>query len=539
MTLPVRIALVPLDSRPCCEWFPQQIAEIAGVRLTTPPLDLLGKFMTSGSCELVRDWLIAAAEEADGLVVAADQLAFGGLIASRTNERTLEQALETLEALRAIKRKYPRKPLFVSSVLMRTTITGRNAEYVRYKELVQQYSELYDRCHRLKETSLQAELDRVQAFIPADILDDFLRARDRNMVIHRLLIDWAAEGVIDYLTITQEDASPAGVHVWEQRQLQRHMYDRHAQAKTILYPGADEAAQTLLARMLQTLSKRSIKVFARFPSESGKLAVPKYEDRPVEETVKAHLWAAGTILVDTPSDADLILAVNPPMPDGNMDGSHSGDAGAVFDSRHLLTDLVENARYYIEQGRRVAVADVALPNSSDMELVRYLLDERLFTRLSGYAGWNTAGNTLGTCISHAVARTLFELIGAAGAGSGEASSADTEAKANEAHYSFLLSRLMDEWGYQAQVRGKARDWIASHLPVSPWDLESHYDRVNAFVVERMEEMFAATRPLLVGSGPAGDARDVRDVRLVSVRLPWNRIFEIDVRVEVKLGLREK
>ncbi|UVI27266.1 DUF4127 family protein [Paenibacillus spongiae] len=534
-----QIALLPLDSRPCCQWFPQKISEIAGSRLIVPPFELLGKFMKTGSCESIRDWLVSAAGEADGMVVAADQLAFGGLIGSRTNERTLEQALGTLEALRTIKENDPEKPLFVSSTLMRISITGRNAEYVHYKELVQHYSELFDRRHRLNETGVDAELEQVKAQIPAAILDDFLRARERNMVIHQQLIDWAAEGIIDYLTITQEDASPVGLHILEQRKLQQQIYERHAQSKTILYPGADEAAQTLLARMLQTLGMRKVKVFPRFTSESGKLAIPQYEDRPIEETVKAHLWAAGSVIVDSPSEADLILAVNPPLADLTNDGNHTEDVKAFFDSRHMLSDLVENAKYYIEQGRRVAIADVALPNASDMELVRYLLDERLFTRLTGYAGWNTAGNSLGTCISQAVARTLTELRRA---GSGESMedidgipAKATAMKAEAAHTSFLLSRLMDEWGYQAQVRGKANNWIASNLPVSPWDLESYYDQVNEFVVERMKELFTATRPMLVDSLTDTAALSVRDVQLTSVRLPWNRTFEVDVKLDVTLG----
>ncbi|WP_127587200.1 DUF4127 family protein [Paenibacillus koleovorans] len=529
-----RIALVPLDSRPCCQWFPQQIAKIAGVRLDTPPIELLGKFMKHGNCEGIREWLLQAAEQADGIVVSADQLAFGGLIASRTNERTLEQASETLEVLRTIKARYPDKPLYVSSVLMRITITGRNAAYIRYKDLVQLFSELSDRRERLKETGLEAEIERVRSEIPDGILDDFFLARRRNMALHRLLIDWTSEGFIDYLNITQEDASAVGVHVLEQRELQQYMYERRAQAKAILYPGADEATSTLLARMLQKLSGRTLTVFPRFTSESGKLAIPKYEDRPVEETVKAHLWAAGTIVVDSPLEADLILAVNPPMDYMKNDGKESSDVKALFDSRHLLTDLVENTRYQLEAGRRVAVADVALPNASDMELVRYLLDERLFTRLSGYAGWNTAGNTLGTCISQAVARTLNDLLGAGiGGEHGEASAAEAARTTDEAHASFLVSRLMDEWGYQAQVRGQTQKWIAANLTVSPWDLESHYDIVNSVVVRQLEELFAATSPLLAGAAAGGQAR-IAEVKLAEVRLPWNRIFEVHVEAQVRL-----
>ncbi|GIP32228.1 DUF4127 family protein [Paenibacillus sp. J2TS4] len=539
-----RIALVPLDSRPCCQWFPRKIAEIAGVDLHTPPIEMLGMFMKSGNCENIRDWLLETAGSVDGLVVAADQLAFGGLIASRTNERTLEQAQETLKALRAVKERHPSKPLFVSSVLMRITITGKNAEFVRYKHLVQQYSELSDRHLRLKEAGLEQELLRVKAQIPNEILLDYFQARERNMDVHKLLIDWTAEGILDYLSITQEDASPAGVHIKEQWELQRHIYDRHVQAKTMIYPGADEGTQTLLARMLQTLNRRKVRIYPRFTSEMGKRVIPEYEDRPLEETVKAHLLSAGAVVVDSLLEADLILAVNSPLNDISNRGKETENVQALFNPRHLIADLAENVRYHLEQGRRVAIADVALPNASDMELIRYLLDERLFTRLSGYAGWNTAGNSLGTCISHAIARTMYEMLSTKGEYDSEPAVSEVKKtdtgvnpdKPEKAHYSFLLSRLMDEWGYQAQIRGATNKWIEAHLSVSPWDLETEYKQVNAWIVQRLKELFEATKPLICDEdrGEGELPSIVQDAELAFVQLPWNRTFELDVRVDVEL-----
>jgi len=523
------IALVPLDSRPCCRSFPESIAAIGGFRLLTPAVERLGRFMTPGDCSAVRDWLREAASQADGIVVAADQLAYGGLIASRTCERSFEQAMETLDVLREIKERYPSKPIYVSSVLMRITVTGKNALFAKYWKLVADYARLYDRVHRLQESGLEEELARVHSQIPQKVLEDFFRARERNKLVHLKLIEWAGAGVIDYLAITQEDASPVGVHIPEQHELQRAMYEQRAQAKTILYPGADEAAQTLLARMMQTLSGRRVKVYPRFSSEAGKLTIPAFEDRPVEETVRAHLWSAGAIVVGAAQEADLILSVNPPVsgkPDG---GQEPHGLKACFDSRHMLTDLVESARYDMLQGRRVAVADVAMPNASDVELVRYLLDERLFTGLTAYAGWNTAGNTLGTCIAHAVARTLQTM----------SASFSNNTEAVTEHYSFLLSRLMDEWGYQAQARGEVNGWISAQgLSGSPWDLESDYDRVNSKAAEIVRQLFDKTKPQLLGpvfpaAGGAGGA--IVGAELDTVRLSWNRTFEAEVRVRVSLA----
>lgn len=519
-----KIALLPLDSRPCCQQFPQLIANIAGAKLVTPQIELLGKFTEPGSCEAVSSWLRSAAEEADGIVVSADQLAYGGLIASRTHDRTLEDALRTLDVLRDIKTRYPAKPIYVSSVLMRIGITGKNAQFAQYLQLVFEYCQLHDRINRLKETGLEEPFKRVKEQIPEEVLSDFFKARERNMHIHKLLIDWAASGAIDFLTITQEDASPVGLHVSEQYELQRYIYERSVQAKTMIYPGADEAAQTLLARLLQNLQQKRIKVYPQFTSESAKLAVAPYEDRPINESVKLHLWAAGTIVVETPNEADFILSVSAPMNHASMPAS--GLRTAFFDSRHMLTDLVEKVKYDLSAGRRVAIADVGLPNTADIELIQYLLDERLFTQLSGYAGWNTAGNALGTCIAHAVARTL-----------NDKDDGENSKEADHAHYSFLMSRLMDEWGYQAQVRDQVNDWVTKHTSVSPWNLESDYEVVNEQAVLRMNDLFAAVKQRLLEAQQASAAAGCRewiDAELTFVQLPWNRTFEIDVRVEVKL-----
>jgi len=59
----------------------------------------------------------------------------------------------------------------------------------------------------------------------------------------------------------------------------------------------------------------------------------------------------------------------------------------------------------LEAGRRVAVADCAHPNGADPALVRALqvVVGGEWERLSGYAGWNTAGNTIGTAVAHGLA----------------------------------------------------------------------------------------------------------------------------------------
>lgn len=64
-----------------------------------------------------------------------------------------------------------------------------------------------------------------------------------------------------------------------------------------IYPGADEVALVLLARTLVAHSGRKTRVLVRYPSVLAEQAELLYEDRPLGELVRAHLRAAGCLMV--------------------------------------------------------------------------------------------------------------------------------------------------------------------------------------------------------------------------------------------------
>lgn len=528
------IAIVPLDDRPCCYKFPRRIGEIAGYTVTHPPIEHLGNFTTPGDCQAVKEWIREHAGSASGLVISIDQLAYGGLVASRTTERTLEQCLETLSVIPEIKKAYPHLKIFAASVLMRLSITYKNKEYYDYGMMIFKYSQLFDRVHRLGESQLQGELDRLKEAIPGPVLDEYLEARKRNHAVNKLMLEWCAQGIIDYVTITQEDASPIGMHLSEQRILMERIYDLGIQHQAMVYPGADEAVQTMVIRMIQQMEGRQAKVYPRYASTAGRMAVADFEDRPVEETVVCHILAAGAVCVETVEEADFVLFVNTPLPDTRPKAEK-----AYFNSRHNYWSVLEGIKYELSRGRLVALADVAICNASDLELVQYVLQEHIYFRLLAYAGWNTAGNTMGTVLGHAIARwmsgnTQPSSVNERMAG-GEARADGMLTAQERAHQVFMLERLMDEWAYQAQVRGEINDWIAAELDVNVNDLEHRYDEVNERAKTLMAVKFKQLKNALFDEalgGPA-DGGPLQNSRLKHVGLPWNRTFEIDVDIEVE------
>ncbi|WP_054950705.1 DUF4127 family protein [Numidum massiliense] len=519
-----KIAIVPLDDRPCCYSFTERLGQIGAVEVVQPPKEILGKFTEPGCGDSLNEWLETTAPHVDGLVIAIDQLAYGGLVASRTMDRTLEVSLAYVNVLKKIKTKYPQLPIYAASVLMRLSITSKNAEYNNYWRDVFQYSRLYDYVHRLGKEEYKEELNQIERKIPSSVLEEYLLARKRNHFINKQMIDWVADDVLDFLIITQEDASDVGLHLSEQRVLMEHIFEKKVQERVMLYPGADEATQTLLARMVHYFRQAQVKIYPKYLSLAGRAVVPKFEDRPLEEAVRAHIAAAGALCVESIEEADLLLYINTPLDDQSVDGFKGFGKKAYFHSRHQYWDFIASMKHYMSKGYPVVVADLAFPNAADLELIQLLLQNGTYMKLAGYAGWNTSGNSLGTCISHGVMSVLWQ--------TGES----VESTALQAHLQFLIERLLDEWAYQANVRTEVNHWLEQTLQISPSYLGDDYERVDKKVRQGLKRYFEEVKDVLIGSVfKVNDSTyAMTRVECTHVALPWNRTFEVDVSVSCEL-----
>ncbi|MBC7077593.1 MAG: DUF4127 family protein, partial [Synergistales bacterium] len=114
---------------------------------------------------------------------------------------------------------------------------------------------------------------------------------------------------------------------------------------------------------------------------------------------------------------------------------------------------------------------------------------------------------------------------------------------------FLFERLVDDWLYQSIVRAEVNSRFASAPGMNLHNLEQpgHYEEVNNMVREKLGRLardlyaeFFSGRPVPLVSSWAGadDAHRLHrpatwpDTSRVSleVRLPWERTFEVQVRV---------
>ncbi|WP_405081459.1 DUF4127 family protein [Paenibacillus chitinolyticus] len=522
-----KIVFVPLDERPCNLEYPQRLAEMTDLELAAPPMSILGRKKAPGDTEALGNWLLREAEGADYALVSLDMLVYGGIVPSRLHYLTREDALKRLEVLRELKRNKPDLRIHAFNLIMRVPAYSSSEEepnyYADYGRELFLYGWYTD---KNEQEALTDEEERIFTGIldkiPQDVLEDFIGRREINAFVNRTALELAEEGIIDYLIIPLDDNSQYGFSPLEQRALAILSEELDLTDRVAIYPGADEIGCTLFARIFCESKGYLPKLFVRYSSTRGPFCIPKYEDRSLNESIKAHLTSAGAFMADSSQGADAVLMVNSPA----VGESDMAETSQAWSQRHRsyfsevnLREFAQAMRVYLGEGRTVALADVAVCNGGDTVLLKLLARQGQLEGLSAYAGWNTSGNTLGTVIAHAVIEAYYagarETAGGTDADTPAGGRLRSEAQKRSSR-AFYFYRLVEDWGYQALVR---KDVTANVLPAfgaGYFGLAGKQPEIEAVIAEKLRS-FVEER--LAGLTP-------ERIELANVHLPWNRMFEV-------------
>lgn len=500
-----RIGLLPADARPVTRDLPAQVAAVAGWETALPPREWLGFLKTSGDVERLLDWMRETAHQVDGWVISCDMMGYGGLVPSRVSTLSEETVWRRLTRLKEIKMQDPEKPVYAFSSVMRISNSNINEEekeyWADYGQKIWAYSFYSHRYEITGDLSDRMRAEAVRRQIPERILHDYLETRLRHFRMNRYLFEMAKQGWIDFLVFSQDDTSEYGLNVREQGQIREWIRTSGMERRVLVYPGADEVACTLTMRMIHRFEGRCPKFFSFYSGERGSLIRTMYEDRPLGETVQEQIVASGGIPVHHPEDAEVILAINTP-------GKKQGDRALGLymdqvDTRDRdLPAFVKQIIQYLEKGKRVAVADVAYANGADPVLISWLEEAVDIPSLAGFAAWNTAGNTLGNVVAHAgaVLAPGFHRL---------------------RHETLLFLRLSDDYLYQTVVRPEVKAWEEKQR-ATPEDCQRE---VNRRMRPLMQELFSRHFAKREGR--------LRRLKVSSIQLPWRRLFEVCLDVEIE------
>jgi hypothetical protein len=485
-----RIAVLPLDDRPCTYDFPARIGAIGGVEVLLPPRELLGNLERIADRAALGQWLLEVGPTADALVIGLDTLGYGGLIPSRRSDDSLETIMGHLAPLLRLKDAQPAKPIYAFNVTMRLSDSDVNEEekpyWDRYGKLIYRWS---FHQHRFKAEGNEDDrqiANEAKRQIPPEILEDYQATRARNFGFNQTMVRWTGADVFDALLLTQDDTSPFGLNVEEQHELVEMIRTTRLEERALVYPGADEVASVLVARAVNQLAGRTPQFAASWHPLDSKRLTAMYEDRPLWQTLRGQIRAAGGKEVGDEAKADVVIAINTPA-------SGQGDL-----CLHLHLERPDTPPRNLEPilftlgeagTKKLAFADVAYANGADPRLMPELVQRVGYAglmQLYGYAAWNTAGNTFGTLVATAAMASL--------------PGADRQALTR-----FMTERLADDWLYQSVIRRELQALKAAGAGL---------DALEAHLAERLAALWQETFP-------AVPAR-------FRTCLPWKRPFEAGI-----------
>lgn len=451
-----KIILIPLDNRPVSYTLPQQIASLNNaVEIFTPPREFLGGLVENSKVDKILEWLdnTLKQEKADYLVVSLDTIAHGGLIPSRRSADTGEEILSRLNLFRNITEKNGTKAkIYGFSSIMRISDSYVNEEekeyWDKYGKEIFKYSYLKHKSdiqacqsliisERSERENLISELGELKNQIPPEILDDYLKTRERNFSVNRFYLKWAQENFLDYLVFSKDDTGQFGLNVQEAETLQNEIKNKNLDNKAATLTGADEIPSDLVSKALADNFSGIIKIMPVFSTQNGKNIISRYEDKTIQECVSAQINLCGGEVENSAANADMFLLVHTPETAQNDHCLKIYPEPENEEAVKFCTDFIKEAQ------KPVIVGDIACANGADNLLVLQILGSPvpIIHKIYGYAGWNTTGNTIGSVISIGISRFIAEKTD----------------NFNLAEYKkTLLTRLSDDWAYQTVVRQKIR-----------------------------------------------------------------------------------
>lgn len=502
-----KIMFIPLDERPCNYNFAKYMLEDdSNIDLVIPPLDILGKKKIPANYELLKEFILCNIKDCYGLILSIDMLLYGGIVPSRLHNNNQEELKARLQIIRDIKSNYPELKIFAFSLIMRCPQYSSSDEEPDYYEQcgynIFKYGEL---SHKIS-LGIASEEEKKDVDYHYNLckgyFEEYVARRainsDMNIEVVKLLND----KIIDFLVFPQDDSSLYGLISLDQQKISKEVKKMNLEDDILIYPGADEVGMVLIARMLNHINKKEPKIYVEYATLKGHLFVPMFEDREIYKTISKQISASGCILCEDINLADGVFMFNTPtldLPEANIT---ENCCEVLVGEKRDIKGFVERVKKHIGNGLRVSIADVAMINRGDFELVKELCDNNLFYKLAGYAGWNTSSNTLGTALAHLVINIHYGFT-----------------KALEKH---LALRVYEDVGYMYYARGYVQQAYMPQINLNYFNSGSVRGEVSGMVWAEITNYIKMNYPLIY------EKYDIEDCYM-----PWCRMFEVALKIRLR------
>lgn len=501
------VILVPLDSRPVNTDLPAQLAAIAGISVTMPNQESLDQFLAPGKSQALFSWLAGRNESGYGVTILhINELLFGGLLHSRESAQYLDAAvkLQSLHDYLLRRERLSGNELILVYILPRLLPSQYDEDMWVYEKELPALSQLKHRQALEPGNADLAEQIRVlEGSIPREIKQRYELVYTEAFNTGLSLLDWLDRGLADEVVIGLDDSAEYGFSVKAFRDLKSRAAQSN-QGRAYFLHGADELTPLIIARHCLDYGGGSESFALRYLSEEGVEALLPYEALPLADNFRekaAYLY------------------------DGKSRGSGKQKYIYLFTDQNAHAEELketwrklraDRARF---SGALLGLADVAKPNGAWTPLIENAGPDRVYDYVDAYAGWNTAGNSLGSVMAHLL---YWEYA--------QSFSGQERKDAVFRHKSLQKLRIIDDYFFQSIVRQELIGWtVEEGFPYLTFG--SRWMEANDMLQDMMEKALMPWPKLKPPTSPGQSGQP-----LYQFRFPWPRSFEIRVSVSMRDAL---
>ena len=548
------LLLVPLDSRPVCSTMVQKLGKLAGINVIVPPKELLDNYQEPAKSKKLWQWLQNKSANYNTSIISTDILLHGSLLQTRQHIASAQEQDYFFSELNKLQKNITASPprqskytnstdsdkhqLQLFSVIPRLLVSDEVYPDCWYQWHLMRYSQLLDMVQINGDYAMTKELMEYKGEIPADILSKYTsiftqsQGFNERLLAHLLPKAKNSKNIANtqvnatvatnapLFIIGQDDSSPFGLPHMTATKLARHIEEHTWQTQAQLTNGADEIAALLLTRHFLQQSHWQPKLFLAYGSPKTEFKHMPYMASSVGATLRNQAQLVNAQLVEEPNAADIILFV------------HCGDA----DAKPTAAEA-EQLASYLKHDKHVALIDLSANFEAEEMLLPLLLEQNIsVNRLAAYAGWNTFSNSSGTALVQSIifAGRLRQL---------QAQQSTTNnplliPALYADNLNFTIERMLEDYYYQKRIHPQLRPYLES-FGTTPTDLEPEEKQQTEYRIQERLSLYAtwlywrslSRTPFYADTHKAYYLTDLT----VGAKLPWNRIFEVDLNVHTKVS----
>ena len=507
-----KVLYIPLDERTCNYDFPQKLARMTDdIELLVPPAEMMGFKKRPADIEQLWAWVAEHAPECSYAILSVDTLVYGNIINSRTHHKSEAECIALVNQFRKLKQDNPELHIHAFNLVARVAAYNSDSEdpdyWAEYGLKIWRYAYFKDKQGRgLLSDAESSVLSVLESDIPEEYLQDFLNRRAVDRMVNLQCVDLVEENVFDMLTIPKDDTAEYGYAAMDHQALTQRICEKQLMNRILVYPGADEVGSVLFARVFNQIKGYTPRVYVRYSSTFGPYLVPLYEDRPMNEGIKAQIHSMGGVMSDSADQSDCMLAVNAP-------GVHMIESSAqfhkdiTFSTHRNLNDFFAMQQYYHKTYcRPVGLADVATSNGCENECMDLARLNHSFDFLTAVGGWNTTANTVGVVLAQLAIASYYHGFNQA-------------PDRLQLSRNFMLEHLTADWLYQSNVLPQYLQETQEKW--NPFALDDHYDETVSYFKEHIQALLNAKFP----EGLFG-----KRIVLTKLSFQWNGAFYVHLSV---------